>query len=255
MVESEHMFELHPLDVSDVELASYSARLQRYACQYGMDLDDECALLCVKYLLYVMQANDSMNLTRIDTVDDGLVLHIVDSLIFTSYCDFTSGLFLDMGTGAGFPGIPFHLMTGLDGILLDSVAKKLNIVETISTELGITGLTCVHDRVESFPTSSAQRFDVVLARAVASLPVLVEYASPCLLIGGQLVVSKGRPTIEERFHGDAAATICGFELVVDEELELPEGYGHRTMLVYEKVREPVIKLPRAVGQAKKHPLG
>lgn len=249
------MFELHPLDVSDVELASYSARLQRYACQYGMDLDDECALLCVKYLLYVMQANDSMNLTRIDTVDDGLVLHIVDSLIFTSYCDFTSGLFLDMGTGAGFPGIPFHLMTGLDGILLDSVAKKLNIVETISTELGITGLTCVHDRVESFPTSSAQRFDVVLARAVASLPVLVEYASPCLPIGGQLVVSKGRPTSDERSHGDAAASICGFELAVNEELELPEGYGHRTMLVYEKIREPAIKLPRAIGQAKKHPLG
>lgn len=249
------MFELHPLDVSDVELASYSERLQRYACLYGMDLDDECALLCVKYLLYVMQANDYMNLTRIDTIDDGLVLHIVDSLIFANYCDHTSGMFLDMGTGAGFPGIPFHLMTGLDGILLDSVSKKLKVVEMILSELGISGLTCIHDRIESFPTSSPQSFDIVLARAVASLPVLVEYASPYLPIGGQLVVSKGRPTADERSHGDAAATICGFELAVDEELELPEGYGHRTMLVYEKVQEPAIKLPRAIGQAKKHSLG
>ena len=254
-MDDEHSIELCPLDTTDTELASYSSRLQRYAWQYGIDLDEVHAILCIKHLLYVLQVNDSINLTRIENIDDGLVLHILDSLIFIKYSDCTSGTFLDMGTGAGFPGIPFHIVNGLEGTLLDSVSKKVKVVEKISSALGLTGLTCVHERIESFSSSSPQCFDIVLARAVASLPVLVEYASPCLPIGGQLVVSKGRPTIEERSHGDAAATICGFELVVDEELELPEGYGHRTMLVYEKVREPAIKLPRAIGQAKKHPLG
>lgn len=222
----------------------------------GLCISREVAEGCVEHLMLVLEANKVMNLTRIVDVHDALVLHILDSLTLLPCIDScVEGAVLDMGTGAGFPGIPLCLATERSFTLLDSVGKKVKAVDGFIAKLGLSD-RCVaaQDRVESFASERCGEFAVVTARAMSSLPVLVEYAAPLLTIGGSLVVSKGNPSDEELSSGKKAAKICGLQLVEHAELELPRHLGHRVLLRYEKSGNSSIPLPRPVGTAKKSPL-
>lgn len=252
--QNQRPIELHPLEASEQEIAGYVRKLQRLTAGCSIELDGEQARVCVEHLLYVLQVNSYINLTRITSVDEALTLHIIDSLLFCSYAPEDASRFLDMGTGAGFPGIPFHVVSGCSGVLLDSVSKKVQAVSCIVDRLGLDGLEMVHDRLESYASAERGGFDVVLARALAPLPTLVEYGAPFLSKGGLLIVSKGTPSEDEVASGDEVARLCGLERVETSELSLPEDLGHRTMLVYERVGNSKVQLPRAVGMAKKSPL-
>ena len=165
------------------------------------------------------------------------------------------GAVLDMGTGGGFPGIPLALATDRCFTLLDSVGKKVKAVSSFIDVLGLSQrCSATQERVEAFGASHSVRFAVVTARAMASLPVLVEYAAPILIPGGHLIVSKGNPENDEIISGDIAAKFCGLSRIETSEFDLPRGLGHRTFLIYKKTSKPSIKLPRAVGVARKTPL-
>lgn len=223
---------------------------------FGLTVSDEILIGCLKHLYLVLQANKTMNLTRILDLHDALILHILDSLTFLPYIeDSPNGAVLDMGTGGGFPGIPLALATDRCFTLLDSVGKKVKAVGSFLDELRLSQ-RCVatQERVEAFGTNLSGCFAVVTARAMASLPVLVEYAAPILMRDGHLIVSKGNPDDEEIASGDSAAKICGLSRIVTSEFDLPYNLGHRTFLVYEKTSKPLIRLPRAVGVARKTPL-
>lgn len=232
-----------------------SERLLSMARNYEIELTDEQAHLLVKHLLLVMEKNKQLNLTSITDVNDGLVLHVMDSLLFLPYM-FDCSSFVDIGTGGGFPGIPLSICLPSTATLIDSVGKKVAAVNSFIEELALDQrCTAVSVRVEEFAVSHSEAFDAVVARAVAPCNVLLEYASPLLLHKGRLVLSKAPLSPEEEAEGLRAADLVGMSLVSRETFELPSDMGKREILVFEKTHEPSVKLPRRVGVAKKRPLG
>lgn len=239
------------------ESDALTSEFLRLCSENGLSISPEIAERCVQHLLLVLEVNKTTNLTRITDLHEALVLHIFDSLTLLPYLGAApDGPCLDMGTGAGFPGIPLCLCSDRHFTLLDSVGKKVHAVSSFIKSLGLMSrCDAVQDRVESFASSRPGSFAAVTARAMSSLPVLVEYAAPLLVIGGYLIVSKGNPTRDELDHGNRAAKICGMRLLQQSSLELPLDLGHREILVYERYAKPQIALPRAIGAAKKSPLG
>lgn len=222
---------------------------------YHLEVSREELTLCVKHLLAVVEYNQRVNLTRITSPLDALVLHILDSLLLLPAMKLVpEGRYLDMGTGAGYPGLPLAIVSGRESVLLDSVGKKTQAVSSFISELGLDHAASVHDRLESFAQRESQSFSVVTARAVASLPVLVEYAAPFLSQHGIFIAAKARPELDEIRAGDHAAEICGLKTLETLEYELPYDMGHRTLCIYERVGRPRIDLPRPNGMAKKQPL-
>lgn len=245
---------IQPLSETADEVADLARELIGYCSQLDLDFDLSDAELCVRHLLMVNQVNQYMNLTRISDIHEALVLHVVDSLSLTRDLPIEPERFLDMGTGAGFPGIPFAIYTGCEGVLLDSVGKKINAVDAFIAELGLDTVSAVHDRCESYASKHASEFDIVFARAVGQMNLIVEYATPFIEEDGYLVMAKANPSDEERRIADKTAELCGLELVGVDEFDLPCDLGHRTVFLYQKVSKPRVKLPRAVGLAKKQPL-
>ncbi len=228
--------------------------LQELVDTHQIDVSHDQLVHCVEHLCYVEQVNRYINLTRISEMEDALVLHILDSLLFLPYLSDSSGSFLDIGTGAGYPGIPLALCSSLTGVLLDSIGKKVHAVQAFANELGLSSVLCVHDRVEDYARAHRDSFTYVVARAVASISVLIEYATPLLCKNGSLVISKGQLTQDEFDAGTKTARLCGLQLVQQDSYELPREMGHRELLVFTKNRASSVKLPRATGLARKQPL-
>ncbi len=224
---------------------------------YGLDCSNEQASLLIRHLELVEKKNQTVNLTRIVALRDAVTLHIVDSLVplLTEGFRPSEGLrFADIGTGAGFPGIPLAVMTGMDGLFIDSVGKKVTAVNEFIDILGLDSCLAVNVRAEILGKEQPESFDYVCARAVAQSNVVMEYATPMLKYGGQVVLEKANPSGEELDNANYAAQILGLERVSRESFELPRGLGHREILIYEKVRSSRIKLPRRNGLAKSNPL-
>lgn len=225
---------------------------------YGINCSDEQLILLIRHLLLVIEKNKVMNLTRIVDPSEAVSLHIVDSLLPLAgeglSCSEKQS-FLDIGTGAGFPGLPLSIVTGMGGLLVDSVGKKVGAVNEFIDALSLRHVVATHARIEELPLASSRRYDFAFARAVAQSNVLIEYATPLLKAHGRLVLEKARPSDDELSHARSAADICGLELVSRETYELPRELGHREILVYEKARKSKIRLPRRTGLAKSDPLG
>ena len=226
--------------------------------EYGISCDERRASLLVRHLDLVIEKNKVMNLTRITDVSDALVLHIVDSLLPLT-CQHVamsnSSSFVDMGTGAGFPGIPLGIMTDAQGTLIDSVGKKVSAVNEFIAALGLDNLVAQHGRLEDLACSLRGTQEYVFARALARTNILIEYATPFLKKDGILVVSKARPDQEELEEAIRAGELCGLTYVSRETYELPHNLGHREILLYQKTGKVKIHLPRKAGTAKREPLG
>ena len=210
-----------------------------------------------RHLELVIERNRTVNLTRITSWDEAVCLHIVDSLLLQdAFAAAPAGAFVDVGTGAGYPGIPLAIVTGRKATLVDSVGKKVAAVRDFVDELGLSDRVRVEStRIEELAKRERGRYAVVTARAVAQTGVLVEYAAPLLRQGGRLVVAKARPGEEELAVGNRAAKLCGMRFVSRETFELPHALGHREIISYERVGKARIRLPRAVGMAQHKPLG
>lgn len=226
--------------------------------QFGISLTQEQAQTLVSYLGLVIEKNKVVNLTRITNPSEAVTLHLVDSLLPLAsdslHVDESSKI-LDMGTGAGFPGVPVAVVTGAQALLVDSVRKKTDAVADFAASLGLGNVSTQHARLEELAKDLVFSQDVVFARAVARTNVLIEYATPFLSKNGVLVVEKGRPEDDEITEAEKAATLCGLSLVSRETFELPHDLGHREILIYKKVGKSKIKLPRRTGLAKSQPLG
>lgn len=209
---------------------------------------------CVRHLLYVEQVNRYINLTRITDLDDALVLHILDSLLLLPFIPDSDRKVLDMGTGAGYPGIPLAACSDLEFTLLDSVGKKVNACNAFIHELGIRNAVAFHDRIESFAASHRGQFDCVIARALASMPVLLEYARPYLHVGGCVVLAKGVPDDREIDDALSVAELLGYAPVEHVSFDLPYGLGSRSVYTFEVTVKSSVKLPRPNGEARRKPL-
>lgn len=237
-----------------MEIDSLSPRLLSGAHELGLRLSEEESELLLRHLSLVLEENERTNLTRISDPKDAIYLHILDSLLMAKHIDPDTASVLDIGTGAGYPAIPIAVTTESDVTAIDAVGKKVSALQRMVQELDLQeSVKPMHIRAEDL-AKQEQRFDVVVARAVASIDVLLEYASPLLPIEGSLVVSKGP---SEEIPASTLMQLCdylGFEDVSRETYELPEGYGTRVISVFEKTGDARIRLPRKSGMATKRPL-
>lgn len=259
--------------------------LKKMALDYGIELSEFESQQLERHLDLVLEKNKVINLTSIKDKSEALVLHVLDSLLLLPYlrrmeanesldgnhneheinCSKSSTSssrhisegchFLDMGTGAGFPGIPLILCSHSTALLVDSVGKKVTCCNEFISQLCIQDrASAVHDRLETLALSEDSRFDLVVARALAPLDVLIEYGTPFLRFGGYLLFTKARPSTIELQNANRVSQICGVERVSRETFELPYDFGHREILLYKRVKASKLTLPRRNGEARSKPL-
>ncbi len=233
------------------------AALTELCRQATVEVQSDVLDALVSYLEAVLRANRTVNLTRVTDHRDALRLHILDSLCaLPEITDASLGRMCDIGTGAGFPGVPIALAAKRECTLLDSVGKKADVAERILAELGMDqGITVSRDRAEYHARAHTGSYSVVTARAVAPIASLVELSAPLLSHGGRLVALKGNPTELEVAAGRAAAAVVGLDFRSRRDYVLPGGEEQRCVIVYEKVRKSTISLPRREGLAQHSPLG
>lgn len=208
-----------------------------------------------RYLEALLEVNESINLTRITSNSDARLLHIEDSLSgLEELNDAPKGLYGDLGSGGGFPGVPLALASNRETILVDSVQKKMRAVQGILDDLGLDEhISTYGGRIEDLSRERRGEFSVLTARALAPLPSLLELASPLLKVRGEFICYKA-PLQEELQDALNIQEKLGFELVKKREFTLSDNETNRCILVFRKVKDSSIKLPRRVGLAQKKPL-
>ena len=218
-------------------------------------LSSEQQSLIERHLALVIEANKTTNLTRITSIEEAMLLHVEDSLSgLPELNESPDGLYGDLGSGAGYPGIPLAIASGRKTVLIDARQKKMNILDKIVRELGLSNqITTYAGRAELLARKERNRYSVISARALAKLSVLMELASPLLERGGHLICYKANIEESELAHARRVQTATGMKLRSEREFQLGKEYS-RKIITFEKVAEPAVKLPRQEGQAQKHPL-
>lgn len=209
-----------------------------------------------KYMELLLEWNKKINLTALTKQEDIILKHFVDSLTILKYIKQNEKI-ADVGTGAGFPGIPLAFMNkGCSVTLVDSLNKRINFLNEVKQQLCLRNINTVHSRAEDFGQNKLyrERFDIATSRAVANLSVLVEYLIPLVKIGGNIICMKGSD-IEEEFN-DAKFAIkeLGGEIKKVEEFCLPRTDMKRNVIIIEKVKATPKKYPRKAGVPSKQPL-
>lgn len=210
-----------------------------------------------RYYELLVETNKVMNLTAITEPEEVAVKHMVDSLL--AYEDGMQGKTLvDVGTGAGFPGVPLKIYCpSLKVTLVDSLGKRLRFLQQVIDELGLKGIRCEHLRAEDAGRSKKHReqYDYVTARAVARLSVLSEYCLPLAKKGGQFIALKGSRFAEEIEEGEAAVKILGGKINSAEPVKLPGLDDGRAIIKIAKIKATPAQYPRKAGTPEKQPLG
>ena len=221
-----------------------------------LDVSHETYQKMEEYAEFLVDYNTRVNLTAITNGDGILKKHFIDSMLLHHYCAsqfVQDAKLLDIGSGAGFPGVPLALLRGdLDITLLDSLQKRIVFLSKLRDILGLT-YTPVHGRAEELAKKDEYReqFDIVTARAVAALPILAEYSLPFVKVGGYWLSMKG-PGEDIQSASKATSTLGGqFKQMI--EYQLPDG-DQRVIFVVKKIAPTPTKYPRNSGQIKSKPL-
>lgn len=227
-------------------------------CQgMGLELSPRAAEAFMVYKDLLLDWNTRMNLTAITEEKEVMEKHFADSLSAAIGFDLAGKRAIDVGTGAGFPGLPIKLaFPEVDMTLLDALQKRLDFLAEVQTTLGITGLTLIHARAEDGGQDPALReaFDVCFSRAVAALPVLAEYCLPFVKVGGYLVALKGPDGEREAAAAQNALKILGGTVREMKAVTIPGTDLAHTLVVVEKIAPTPKKYPRNAGKIKKSPL-
>lgn len=205
------------------------------------------------YLNKVLEVNESINLTRVTDIQQAILLHLEDSLtVYEEFCDSPNGLYADLGSGGGFPGVPLALASGRKTLLVDSVKKKMAAVNHILEDMHLTDLITTCDlRAEELALEKANEFSVITARALTSLPSLMELASPLLRQGGTLIALKSKE--ENEFNNSQLENKLGLRKIKERSYFLSDQETYRVVYMFEKYKNPEVKLPRRPGMAQKRP--
>jgi 16S rRNA (guanine527-N7)-methyltransferase len=224
--------------------------------ELGIGIEAEQSEQFMAYMDMLKEWNTKMNLTAIEDEREIIIKHFIDSLTILPYIERGNKSLIDVGTGAGFPGIPLKIMNkSLDITLLDSLEKRTKFLNEAIKALGLKGITAVHGRAEDFGAGSHLRenCDYAAARAVAALPVLLEYCLPFVRTGGIFIAMKGSST-EEVECSYGALKLLGGEIEDVKTLILPFTDIKRNIIIVKKLRQTPTKYPRKAGKPSKNPL-
>ncbi len=231
-------------------------KMKNLSAALGVTLDEKAISRFDAYAARLVETNKTLNLTRITEPDEIIVKHFIDSLAVCRYCEVEDGMKMcDVGTGAGFPGVPLLIAhPKVKMTLMDSTRKKLDFLRAAVGELELEA-DFAPMRAEEAGRNDAYRekYDIVTARAVSQLNALCEYCIPLVKMGGRFVSLKGRITDEEKSAGVRAAEKLGARLEKNEKYSLPDG-SEREILVFKKIEKTARNYPRPTAQISKKPL-
>ena len=237
-----------------MEFEVFSKELKNKAEQINIILEERQIENFYKYMNLLLEWNEKMNLTAITEPNEVILKHFIDSLTIANLIEKDQKV-IDVGTGAGFPGIPLSIVKEENITLLDSLNKRIIFLEEVINKLELKNIKAIHARVEEFAKNKKEResYDIATSRAVASLNVLLEYLLPLVKVGGICICMKGSNT-EEIEEAKNALKILGGEIEKIERITLPESDITRNIVIVKKVRETLLKYPRKPGIPSKEPI-
>ncbi len=210
------------------------------------------------YYEMLIETNKVMNLTAITEPEEVAVKHMIDSLLAYEPVMKEGKVLADIGTGAGFPGVPLKIYCPeLKVVLIDSLGKRLKFLEQVIEKLQLKNISCEHARAEDAGRNKKHRevYDIVTARAVARLSVLAEYCLPLVKKDGMFIALKGSKYAEEIAEAQEAVKILGGRLLSSEPVRLPGLDDGRAIIRIKKIRNTPAQYPRKAGTPEKQPLG
>jgi len=223
-----------------------------------ISLNQEQVEQFLRYYEILIERNEVMNLTSITNFEEVIVKHFLDSLAIVKVCDIKQAKrIIDIGTGAGFPGIPLKIaFPHLEVILLDSLKKRIGFLEEVAQEIEIENIVAIHGRAEDLANKAEYReqFDLCVSRAVAKLNTLSEYCLPFVKEGGSFISYKSGKIAEEVVQAKLAVKILGGEIISSEVFNLLDTDMERSFVVIKKRQRTPKKYPRKAGLPGKEPL-
>lgn len=226
--------------------------------ELGISLTDKQIEQFLIYYELLTEWNSFMNLTAITEYEDVLKKHFVDSVSLIQAVDVRKELTLiDVGTGAGFPGLALKIAyPELKVTLLDSLQKRIQFLDAVIEKLGLEGIETIHGRAEDFakPQKLRESFDLCVSRAVANLSTLSEYCLPFVKVGGYFIPYKSEKIAQEKEEAEKALELLGGKFERQVEFMLPSSDIYRNLFVIKKVKETPKKFPRKAGLPAKEPI-
>ena len=209
-----------------------------------------------KYMNLLLEWNEKINLTAITDVDDIILKHFIDSMTVLKYIEKDKSI-IDVGTGAGFPGIPIVIMReDVKITLLDSLNKRINFLNEVCSELKINNIETIHGRAEEAGQNKQYRekYDIAVSRAVANMTTLSEYLIPFVKVGGICICMKGSEIDHELEQAKFAIKELGGKIEKVEKFNLPDSDIERNIVIIKKIKPTPNRYPRKAGMPSKIPI-
>ena len=239
-----------------MDFEEFKKKMKFYLEELSIMFNEEQYKKFYKYMNLLLEWNEKINLTAITNKEDIILKHFIDSLTISKYIDKNSKL-IDVGTGAGFPGIPIKIYRDdLEITLLDSLNKRINFLNEVIKELKLENIVAIHGRAEEIGRNKKYReyFDVATSRAVANLSTLSEYLVPFVKEDGIIISMKGDNIEEEQEEAKRAIKVLGAKIKKIDKFELPKSDIKRSLVILKKVEKTPIKYPRKPGTPAKEPI-
>lgn len=237
-----------------MKIEEFSSNLKEKLDKIDIEINNEQSQKFYNYMNLLLEWNEKINLTAITEPNEVILKHFVDSATIIKYIEDNMKI-VDVGTGAGFPGIPLNIINSkANYVLVDSLNKRINFLNEIINNLKLENINTVHSRIEDFGKDNKESFDIATSRAVASLNILLEYLLPLLKVGGICICMKGSNAKEEIENSNKALEILGGKIEKVEEIILPDSDIVRNIIIVRKIKSTPNKYPRKAGIPTKEPI-
>ncbi|MBR3163175.1 MAG: 16S rRNA (guanine(527)-N(7))-methyltransferase RsmG [Clostridia bacterium] len=234
----------------------FSRKLKEEAENISIELNEKQLEAFYDYMKLLIEWNEKINLTAIVDPEEIITKHFVDSLTALKYIEESNSV-VDIGTGAGFPGIPIKIANrNINMTLVDSLNKRINFLNEVISKNDLVNIEAIHCRAEEFGKNIKYRekYDIAISRAVARLNVLVEYLLPTIKVGGKCICMKGPDSEEEVNEAEKAIEILGGKLEKIECFVLPGTDIKRSIIIINKIKNTPNQYPRKAGMPAKNPI-
>ena len=239
-----------------MEIEEFSNKIQELSSCIEIQLNKEQINKFYMYMNLLLQWNEKINLTAITKPEDIILKHFIDSITISKEIKEKSKI-VDVGTGAGFPGIALKIIRDdLEIVLVDSLNKRINFLNEVINKLELKNIKAIHSRAEDFGQNKEfrQMFDYATSRAVANMSTLSEYLLPLVKLNGTVIAMKAQDIEEEIYKAEKAICVLGGKVINIKTFNLPKTDILRNIVIIKKIKQTPLKYPRKSGIPSKKPI-